>query len=141
MFCYQCEQTAAGTGCDTTGACGKRPDIAALQELLFDVAKAVARSGADADAFLEDALFTTVTNVNFDTDRIAGLIRQGASLLAEADAVAPVAPTATIEEMLAAAAGVSLEGRIAALGADIAGLQELLAYGLKGMAAYGRHAR
>ncbi|CAH2599067.1 Hydroxylamine reductase [Rhodovastum atsumiense] len=141
MFCYQCEQTAGGTGCDTTGACGKRPDIAALQDLLFEVTKAVARSGAAADAFLEDALFTTVTNVNFDAGRIVALIRQGAEMLAEAGAASPVAVTATPEEMVAAGHLVSLDGRIAALGPDVAGLQELLAYGVKGVAAYARHAR
>jgi len=84
MFCYQCEQTAKGTGCTSFGVCGKRPDTAALQDLLVYAAKGVSQyahrarklglSDTAADVFVLEALFTTVTNVNFDSERIAKFI-------------------------------------------------------------------
>ncbi len=82
MFCYQCEQTAKGTGCTVQGVCGKDAATAALQDLLVNAAKGLAmvlrraaRQGVtdpDSLAFLQDALFSTVTNVNFDPERVAG---------------------------------------------------------------------
>ena len=83
MFCYQCEQTAKGTGCTTSGVCGKDPETAALQDLLVHATKGIAhvrapgaRAGRDGprsvDVFVVEALFTTVTNVNFDPARLAG---------------------------------------------------------------------
>ncbi|MBN2560019.1 MAG: hydroxylamine reductase, partial [Phycisphaerae bacterium] len=90
MFCYQCEQTAKGTGCTTHGVCGKDPDTAALQDLLIHMAEGVAQYahrsrqlGArnhDADVFVVEALFTTVTNVDFDPQRLAELVRKGAAV-------------------------------------------------------------
>ena len=79
MFCYQCEQTAGGKGCTKMGVCGKTPEVAALQDLLIYqikgiscYAKKLVEKGENVDkdivSFIEDSLFTTLTNVNFDAD-------------------------------------------------------------------------
>jgi len=131
MFCYQCEQTARGTGCATVGTCGKSPEVSDLQDLLVQVALAVAACRAKGAAgFLEEALFTTVTNVNFDAASVEAAIRRGAALIAEAGGSSPISATASRQEMLAAAATRSISARQRRLGADITGLQELLTYGL-----------
>ena len=80
MFCYQCEQAAKGTGCTVQGVCGKDPETAKMQDLLLWQAKGIsmyarraALAGAqdrDVDVFVTEALFTTVTNVNFDPANI-----------------------------------------------------------------------
>ena len=85
MFCYQCEQTAHNTGCTESGICGKDPETAALQDLLVHVTKGIAMYAhraralgavdAAVDRFVLEALFTTVTNVNFDPQRVAAEIR------------------------------------------------------------------
>ncbi len=82
MFCYQCEQTARGEGCGKSGVCGKQPDVAALQDQLVYAMKGIAywadkarTKGAkdrEIDRFMLDGLFTTVTNVDFSADEIAG---------------------------------------------------------------------
>ena len=169
MFCFQCEQTSKGTGCMTRGVCGKDAETAALQDALTHVAKGIAMyahrarqlgaSARDVDVFVIDALFTTVTNVNFDPERIAGLIRRGVEvrerarrLYEEACAKAkrepetlrgPAVwqPVATLDELVTQAAQVGIEQRRERLGEDVAGLQELILYGLKGMAAYADHAQ
>ena len=79
MFCYQCEQTANGKGCTKLGVCGKTPEIANLQDLLIFQVKGIScygkvlmENGAHMDktvvSFIENVLFTTLTNVNFDVD-------------------------------------------------------------------------
>jgi len=163
MFCYQCEQTARGTGCIDRGTCGKSDEVAALQDLLLRQAMGVAigahraPAGTDTetlDRFVEDALFTTVTNVNFDAARLESLIAQGGAAIRTAAAGARAAGRGdelfgpALEEdyadrpaMLAAAAAVGIEGRRQTQSADVLGLQELLTYGIKGMAAYAHHAR
>jgi len=165
MFCYQCEQTAKGSGCTAMGVCGKTPETATAQDVLFHVAKGVSQyahaarqAGAAtpaADAFAVKALFTTVTNVNFDAANIAVLAAEGAAVKAETKAIAAAAgadvaalagaaafvPAASVTELVAQGTAISLQGRLDALGADVAGLQELITYGLKGMAAYADHAR
>lgn len=90
MFCYQCEQTAKGTGCTLAGVCGKDARTAALQDLLVHAAKGVAmyahrarEAGArdrEIDRFVVEALFSTVTNVNFDPERLAGLLKRAAAV-------------------------------------------------------------
>jgi hydroxylamine reductase (hybrid-cluster protein) len=90
MFCYQCEQTAKGTGCTVQGVCGKSPVIAALQDLLLyslmglsQVAvegRKVGISDNDVDVFTVKAAFSTLTNVDFDPDRFMDLIRQSTTL-------------------------------------------------------------
>src|SRR5512145_100167 len=97
MFCYQCEQTAGGRGCEKQGVCGKDATTAALQDLLLHAAKGISQYAArarqmgtkipDADLFVTEALFTTVTNVNFDPERIESLIRKAAAVKKDAQAV------------------------------------------------------
>jgi hydroxylamine reductase len=165
MFCYQCEQTAKGSGCTAMGVCGKTPETATSQDVLFHVAKGVgqyahAARQADAatpaaDAFVVEALFTTVTNVNFDAANIVALAAKGAVVKTETKQIAVAAgadiaalagpaafvPAASVSELASQGTAISLQGRLDALGTDVAGLQELITYGLKGMAAYADHAR
>ncbi len=168
MFCYQCEQTARGTGCTVKGVCGKEEETAVLQDLLVYVTKGVAQwahrlrstgmKDAAADRFVVEALFTTVTNVNFDAQTIRQRIYHGAALKNElrrsyekqcaAQGIQPQSPAgpATFQPE-ADTSGLSGQGqdltllkKKQTLGDDIAGLQELILYGLKGMAAYMDHA-
>ncbi len=169
MFCYQCEQTSKGTGCTTFATCGKDPDSARLQDLLIHAAKGIAQFHSRArtlgvrepqvDRFLVQALFTTVTNVNFDPDRLEQMVRDAArirdlakSLYEGAAARAgtprdsfngPSAwqPAPTRAGLLKQADMVSVLARCDAMGPDLSGLQELLVYGIKGAAAYAEHAR
>ncbi len=168
MFCYQCEQTAQGKGCTMAGVCGKDATTASLQDLLLEVTKGIAmyahraRTLGAVDATIDrkvvENLFTTVTNVNFDPDRLSGLIhaavekRAAARKLYEAACAkagkqpetlsgpAAVAPASDIPGMVAQGAQVGIEHRKKLFGEDITGLMELLTYGLKGMAAYADHA-
>ncbi|MFC1682701.1 hydroxylamine reductase, partial [Candidatus Zixiibacteriota bacterium] len=90
MFCYQCEQTAKGTGCTVKGVCGKDPQTAALQDLLIHATKGVSMyahrarklgiTDHEIDVFILEALFSTVTNVNFDPQRVGELIRKASAL-------------------------------------------------------------
>ncbi len=169
MFCYQCEQTSQGTGCVTFGVCGKDPETAALQDLLVYAAMGLA-SWADrleglgehhraATEYVLEALFTTVTNVNFDPERLAGILRQGADLRDEVrqkynalclarglkpdqpGGAAVWTPASTLEGLIKQGEEVSIPHRMDLLGKDLVGLGELLVYGLKGTAAYAVHAR
>lgn len=159
MFCYQCEQAAKGTGCDAFGICGKNPEVAALQDLLLATAQGISRlavaaegDGADPEAarFVIEALFTTVTNVDFDPDRLDAMIDRGAALLAvgrdrapapaAADAYALLEPAPDRAGRVVQAAEFGVAKRHAAFGDDVAGLIDLLVYGLKGSAAYADHA-
>lgn len=161
MFCFQCEQTAKGTGCDVFGVCGKGPDIASLQDIVIHqlkgtgfLANALRKAGikdAEADLFVLEALFTTVTNVNFDSDAITRVIQRGdklnkrllqlyksSSLDANLPESALFTPASSAAELLSQAAnfGVLVEQP----NEDLRSLQQLLIYGLKGMAAYADHA-
>jgi hydroxylamine reductase len=169
MFCYQCEQTAAGRGCEKQGVCGKDATTAALQDLLLYAAKGISQYATRArqlnakdpaiDIFVVKALFTTVTNVNFDDADIGTMIRKAATVKKNAQSLYEQAcqragrepekpngpaqwnPAATREGLLEQAASIGVAPARAALGDDIAGLRELLTYGLKGTAAYVDHAR
>ena len=169
MFCYQCEQTAKGAGCTVRGVCGKDPQTAALQDLLVHAAEGISMyahrarelggSDREIDLFTIEALFTTVTNVNFDPERLRGLLLKATELrdrargmyeeaCAKADRVpeqlaGPAAwtPAGDIEGLVRQGEEVSIESRRERFGEDIAGLQELLTYGLKGTAAYADHAQ
>ena len=164
MFCYQCEQAAKGTGCTVQGVCGKDPDTAGMQDLLLWQAKGIsmyARRAAlagvqdrEIDVFVTEALFTTVTNVNFDARNIEKIIRKGQAIKEKARLMyekavknpetltGPAAwvPPSDYKALLAEASGKGIGVRKKGLGDDAAGLQELLTYGLKGMAAYADHA-
>ncbi|MBJ6800977.1 hydroxylamine reductase [Geomonas sp. Red259] len=163
MFCYQCEQAANG-GCSKVGVCGKKPEVAALQDLLIYNLKGIAfwanlareKGAKDAaiDRFMLDGLFTTVTNVDFDAEEIAKLVRDAATLRNQAQALyekANGAPyTGTVPEAAQAFhAGTTSE--LVALGAkhgvkseeidaDVHSVKEILIYGMKGYAAYAHHA-
>ena len=163
MFCYQCEQTAAGAGCTKFGACGKDPEVAALQDLLIFAAEGISQyahrarlAGAidrEIDLFVTEALFLTVTNVNFDPDALvawltrAAAVKDAARTLYEsaggADELTGPAlwePAADLAGLVAQGQEVNKADRIEKFGADVAGLQELVLYGLKGTAAYADHA-
>jgi hydroxylamine reductase len=169
MFCYQCEQTAKGTGCTAFGVCGKDPETAALQDLLIHAAEGLsqyahraAQLGArsrDVDVGMLQALFTTVTNVNFDPQRLEVELRRTAALRDQArrlyESAAKAAgkpvevlqgpavwvPAADLAGLVRQGEAVSPDKRAARLGADVAGTQDLLLLGLKGMAAYADHAQ
>ena len=168
MFCFQCEQTSKGTGCTDFAVCGKTESTAILQDLLVHAAKGIAQFNhrtrqlgardAALDRFLLEALFATVTNVNFDDVAIEKMIRHAIVLRGQARAAyeeaarsagqaagevrgpATWAPASTTEALVAQGEAVSSLVRRERFGADIAGLQELLMYGIKGMAAYAEHA-
>ena len=145
MFCYQCEQTAKCTGCTSFGVCGKDPETAALQDLLIEVCKQISVAAKDkknraADLYVMEGLFTTVTNVNFDAEDIAGVIRRGGDILKALGAKMTLNFTADVSGLVKQGEAVGIESRKKTLGDDITGLQELILYGLKGMAAYADHA-
>ena len=169
MFCYQCEQTAKGTGCDAFGVCGKDPKTAALQDLLVHLTKGVSmyarRAGAlgaqDAavDKFVIESLFTTITNVNFDPVRLEQILREGVAVRNTAKALYEAAalkagtapekltgpavwqPAADLDGLVAQGEELVLSKELAVRGADLVGLENLILFGLKGMAAYADHAR
>ena len=94
MFCYQCEQTAGGVGCKKAGVCGKDDETARLQDLLVFAAKGISmyahRSGDRDDTiyrFVIEALFATVTNVDFDPARLEALLRKAAKIKAKAKSI------------------------------------------------------
>jgi len=163
MFCYQCEQTAKGVGCDISGVCGKQPDVATLQDLLVyaltglaQVAVAAKKKGIRdraADVFVCEALFATITNVDFDPDRFVPLIRRATALrdgLLEkaraAGAAVDLSGDAVTFKPAADLAGMISQGEdhgihsYPAGDADVLSLKHTLLYGLKGMAAYADHA-
>jgi hydroxylamine reductase len=169
MFCYQCEQTAGGSGCTKFGVCGKSPETSDLQDLLVYAAKGIAMYADRAaklgardrhiDRFVIEALFTTVTNVNFDPVRLEALIAKAGQVIAQAkdmylqacrakgvqpeelNGPAQWQAPANKDEMNWDAKSISIAERLEKFGPDVAGLQELILYGLKGMAAYADHAK
>lgn len=161
MFCYQCEQTAGGKGCTKMGVCGKTPEIAALQDLLiFQIkgiscyAKEIVEKGENVDkdivSFVENCLFTTLTNVNFDADVHVELLRRSQEikeqLRSKVGAIknntehATYNLSSTKAEMLqdAKKAGIMYDQD---LDPDIRSLRQTIVYGLKGISAYGHQAR
>lgn len=168
MFCYQCEQTTGGKGCEVFGVCGKDPKAAALQDLLVHATKGIAQYAHRAaelgvrdraiDTLVIESLFATVTNVDFDHDRLVGHLQAAAAAMPKAKALyedacrkagkAPEAvngpsswkPATGLDGLVDQAAEVSIQKRRVQLGEDTTGLQELVLYGLKGAAAYADHA-
>ena len=157
MFCNQCEQTAKGAGCTVQGVCGKQPDTAAVQDLIVYalrglalVALAAREKGViqpETDRLMAKALFATLTNVNFDNTPLMALLCEVVSArdaLAQkigytgTTPVATFAPGATLEALMAQAPVASTATLDA--NADIASLEQILLYGLKGVAAYADHA-
>jgi len=161
MFCFQCEQTVGGKGCThKAGVCGKDEETAALQDLLIHAVKGIAQyahrarqvgvKDAEIDRFVMEALFTTVTNVNFDPDRLEQLLLKAGVMLEKAKSLsgskedvsgpAQWRPAQDRAGLLQQAAEVGVLQRREQYGEDAGGLQELLTYGLKGMASYADHA-
>lgn len=160
MFCYQCEQTAKGEGCTKIGVCGKQPDTAILQDLLIytvkglsQVAVTAAKAGisdSEINKYTCEAIFSTLTNVDFDPDRFVALIKQGIvyrdQLMAKIDTAqvpegpATFTPADDMGGMVSQGGGVGVMAD-ENLNADIRSLRELLIYGVKGLAAYADHAR
>lgn len=169
MFCYQCEQTANGVGCKIKGICGKEPEVANLIDLLRYVTKGISMFASKArelgvkdreiDIFVIESLFSTVTNVNFDPERHFQLLKKAENLLNKAkrlyeeacqkSGVSPEKLTGpaefkladTIDGMVKQAEEVGILKRKESFGDDIAGLQDLIMYGLAGMSAYADHAQ
>lgn len=161
MFCYQCEQTAGGKGCTKLGVCGKTPEIANLQDLLIYQLKGISfyarhilDSGLNVDksvvSFIENCLFTTLTNVNFNVDDHVHLLKQSQdiknnlkNIVGTTDYITPSAAyelPETKADMLrdAPMAGIMYDKT---LDHDIRSLRQTILYGLKGISAYGHQAR
>jgi hydroxylamine reductase len=159
MFCYQCQEAAHGVGCDVLGVCGKTPETAMLQDCLLHVARgfAVFASASsdislEAERWLLDALFTTITNANFDDAAIEEKIRRGLVYRDELrERCAHVGLTPRGSDAHAATFAAGERADFLAVGRehgvrrteseDVRSLRELLTYGLKGLAAYALHAR
>jgi hydroxylamine reductase len=170
MFCYQCEQTAKGTGCTASGVCGKDPETAALQDLLVytvkDIARYAHRAGelgardSRVDVFTLKALFSTLTNVNFNPKDFQKLIKQAAEMKVVAQKLYETAQknkggatqilacpvewwldTGNMAKLINKGESVSIQKTLDKLGEDVTSLQELLMYGLKGLAAYADHSQ
>lgn len=167
MFCNQCEQAANGVGCNISGVCGKKPDVAALQDLLLFALKGIAvfatkardlgARNAEIDRFIVEGLFTTVTNVDFDAANLEKILRQSVVIREQAQALyektcansgnTPETITAAPVQWTPAAdlAGLVQQGEQHGLNSlhvneDIRSVIEILTFGLKGMAAYMDHA-
>jgi len=168
MFCYQCEQTSQGQGCAVVGVCGKDENTATLQDLLIYAVKGISQyahrarqfgaSDAGIDAFTIEAIFATLTNVNFDEKSVAKLVhraakvRDEARVLYEAAAAKAGAKSETLRgpaafELAKSREGLLEQGREQLIpvsflnGArETKNLEELVIYGIKGVAAYAFHA-
>jgi len=161
MFCYQCEQTAKGAGCCSIGVCGKTPDVSALQDLLIYALKGLsclavkAREKSinteEADQFILEGLFATVTNVDFNENAIAILIKKTVQLRESLfEKIGEISCTCqntvrftlpeTIEDMIALGNAHNIIDQ-AEGNADILSLKNTLLFGIKGIAAYADHAR
>ena len=156
MFCYQCQETAGCTGCTQSGVCGKKPDVAAMQDLLVYVTKGLSAVTSQLRAegtevphevnhLVTVNLFTTITNANFDKAaiiaRIHATLNLKQELLTQVEHLdklpAAAAWTADESEFMAKAAEV---GVLSTKDQDIRSLRELITYGLKGLSAYSKHA-
>lgn len=163
MFCYQCEQAAKGQGCTVLGVCGKNPEVATLQDLLVYALRGLSQVAIEArkvnveiedvNMFTCEALFATLTNVNFDPDNIITYIRKTVELREQlrkkvqaaagridvSSSVANLTLQKTKEGLIA-------QGKLFGIKSDpttdpdLHSLHRLLTYGLKGVAAYAYHA-
>ena len=164
MFCYQCEQTIEGKGCTKAGVCGKPSDVAALQDLLVHALKGlslVAVEGREkgvrdreTNLFTVKALFSTLTNVSFDPDDFVKLIRQSVTLRENLkkkvkaaggkvdfpDGPATFKPAETLDGLVKQGEAVGVQSD-PSIDPDILSLQQILIYGIKGVAAYADHAQ
>ena len=156
MFCYQCQETAGCTGCTMAGVCGKKPDVAAMQDLLVYVTKglsavttALRQQGEEITPEINHLitlnLFVTITNANFDKDAIVACIRETLEVKRELlrrvaqSELLPEAAHWTADEADFAAKAATV-GVLSTQDEDIRSLRELITYGLKGLSAYSKHA-
>ncbi len=161
MFCYQCQESAKNTGCTVSGVCGKTPEVANLQDLLIFLCKGISHfsvrlremgiENEEANKFVTDSLFMTITNANFDIDRFVKRINEGIDLrdslstlyVSKGGKLSDISfegafwssRDVAVMEKKATEVGV-----LATENVDIRSLRELTVYGLKGMAAYAEHA-
>ena len=169
MFCYQCQETAKGTGCTTIGVCGKDAETSGLQDLLIHIDKGVAayssvlRKNGKAKELIEgkvnryliNSLFITITNANFDDDAILDEIKAGLKLREELKALATEEEKKEAEkygadlvnwyyesdeDLIKFSENQSVVGVLRTENEDVRSLRELIMYGLKGLAAYAEHA-
>lgn len=156
MFCYQCQETAGCTGCTMAGVCGKKPDVAAMQDLLVYVTKglsavttALRKQGEEIAPEINHRitlnLFITITNANFDKEAIVACIRETQEVKRELlrrvvqPELLPEAAHWTADEADFAAKAATV-GVLSTQDEDIRSLRELITYGLKGLSAYSKHA-
>ena len=170
MFCYQCQEAAKNTGCTIKGICGKNADVSNLQDLLIYVLKGISFWGSrgrkmgvsdpETDLFVAQALFSTITNVNFDADRFVSMIhkaielRDGLKVRAQAachklhgnpctgegpDWASWKPERGDLDELITKGMSVGIMADLN-VNPDIRSLRELLIIGLKGLAAYTDHA-
>jgi hydroxylamine reductase len=164
LFCYQCEQTAAGKGCSKFGVCGKSPEVATLQDLLIYSVKGLSQvalegrkagvNDSEVNRFTCKAMFATLTNVNFDQDRLQALIMETVRRREElknkiaaktggrvslTEGPATFTPDLTIEGLVKQGekVGILADQR---LDPDVHSLVWTLTYGIKGISAYADHA-
>ncbi len=163
MFCYQCEQTAKGEGCTKIGVCGKQPDVAALQDLLIYMLKGLSLyavegrklyiSDRDVNVFTCEAVFSTLTNVDFDSSRFIKLIKRCAELreqlkkriaasggkISFTEGAATYNPPDSMIELVAKGETVGLKSDTS-INPDILSLKHTALFGIKGLCAYADHA-
>ena len=158
MFCYQCQETARGTGCTKVGVCGKKPELSGMLDLLVYVTKGLScvttkireegkEVSKDVNHLVTVNLFTTITNANFDRDAIIARIKETLAVkeelrkqLASTDALPAAALWNGDESEFDAKADSDEVGVLATENEDIRSLREMITYGLKGLAAYSKHA-
>lgn len=155
MFCFQCQETAGCKGCTMVGVCGKKPDVAAMQDLLVYVSKGISavttalrKEGQtvapEINHLITLNLFVTITNANFDKESIEARIR--ATLDAKQELLARLKDTAGLPDAALWDGAGDWEEKARTVGVlsteneDIRSLRELITYGLKGLSAYSKHA-
>lgn len=161
MFCFQCQEAAKGTGCTVKGVCGKSDDLAQMMDLLIYTCKGISVFTAEArkagistrseDLFIMDALFSTITNANFDKQAVVEKLKKGIDLKMSLQHRLREAGVKLNESQLPEAAlyngteadfekDAASRGVLSTGDPDVRSLRELLIYGVKGMAAYAEHA-
>lgn len=155
MFCYQCQETAGCKGCTMSGVCGKKPDVAAMQDLLVYVTKGISavttalrqegkQVSAEINHLITLNLFTTITNANFDKESIEARIR--ATLTEKEVLLAQITDPSVLPEAAKWNGSGNWEEKAQTVGVlstkneDVRSLRELITYGLKGLSAYSKHA-
>ncbi len=163
MFCFQCQEAAKGTGCTVKGVCGKEPEVAGIQDVMMyflkgmsvyaNMAREKGITDPNVDRFIQEGLFMTITNANFDKERFIDKIRDGFALRIELENMMDNAGIQINKELLPEPAQWNAytpgeyERKAQQAGVlqmteneDIRSLRELLTYGIKGIAAYAEHA-